>query len=226
MKTMRKIFAGALALGLLAFSGAAAQDAPAASGHQPLAPTDTKQFGDWMVRCYPVSSPSPCDMFELLANKANHQRILSISIAYIPSSDKHVIQIAVPLGVLIQKHLTMSTDVYTSPELHYRRCDRAGCYVEMLVQNDAITALNAANGSGKISIYAGNGRRFDIPFSVKGFSDAHGAMQDLARKKSGKPADTAPAAPAAPAPSSAGGTDTSGGGDTTPTPDANPTPSP
>jgi invasion protein IalB len=202
MKTMRKIFAGALALSLFAFGGAAAQDAPATGGHQPMAPTDTKQFGDWMVRCYPVSSPSPCDMFELLANKANHQRILSISIAYIPASDKHVIQIAVPLGVLIPKHLTMSSDAYTSPDLHYRRCDRAGCYVEMLVQNDAINALNTATGSGKITIYAGGGRRFDIPFSIKGFSDAHGAMVDLARKKGGRPADApapAPAAPEAPA---------------------------
>ena len=220
MKTMRKIFAGALALSLLAL-GAAAQDAPANGGaRQPMAPTDTKQFGDWMVRCYPVNSPSPCDMFELLANKANHQRILSISIAYIPSSDKHVIQIAVPLGVMIQKHLTMATDAYTSPELHYRRCDRSGCYVEMLVQNDAINALSSAGGPGKITIYAAGGRRFDIPFSIKGFSDAHGAMQDLARKKGGKSAEAPPApapdAPAAPA----------GGGDaTTPAPDGT-TPSP
>src|ERR1700753_563916 len=101
MKTMRKIFAGALALGLIAFGGvAAAQDASGGGARAPMTPTDNKQFGDWMVRCYPVSSPSPCDMFELLANKANHQRILSISIAYIPSSDRHVIQIAVPLGVM------------------------------------------------------------------------------------------------------------------------------
>lgn len=220
MKTMRKIFAGALALSLLAFSGAAtAQDAPATGARQPMAPTDTKQFGDWMVRCYPVSSPSPCDMFELLANKANHQRILSISIAYIPTTDKHVIQIAVPLGVLISKHLTMSSDSYTSPELHYRRCDRAGCYVEMLVQNDAINALNTATGSGKITIYAGGGRRFDIPFSTKGFSDAHGAMQDLARKKSGKPADVVPPPVTADAPAPAGDTPA-------PAPDNSTTPQP
>jgi invasion protein IalB len=220
MTSMRKILAGAFALSLLAF-GAAAQNAPAA-GRQPMAPTDTKQFGDWMVRCYPVSSPSPCDMFELLADKTNHQRVLSISIAYVPSTDRHVIQIAVPLGVLIQKHLTLASDAYTSPDLHFRRCDRGGCYVEMLIQNDAVNALNTAAGPGKITVYANGGRRFDIPFSLKGFADAHGTMQDLARKKGGKPPE-APAAPAPAAPQAPAGGGDNGGA---PTPDNGNSPSP
>ena len=58
----------------------------------------TKPFGDWTVRCFPVKSPSPCDMFELLANKKDtRQRVMSVSIAYLPANDRHVIQIAVPL---------------------------------------------------------------------------------------------------------------------------------
>lgn len=215
MKSLRATLIGALALSLLSIGAASAQTAP--GGRGPVQPTDTKQFGDWMVRCYPVKSPSPCDMFELLANKKNQQRILSLSIAYVPSSDRHVIQIAVPLGVLIPKGLVMSSDAYNSPMLHYRRCDRGGCYVEMLMQNDSVNALLGATAA-KITVYADGGKAFEIPFSLKGFSDAHGAMQDLARKKtqgSAPPADdtTAPA-PTAPAPS----------GDNTPAPDQTPSP--
>jgi len=218
---MRSTFVGALALSLLSIGAAQAQDAPAPAPAGPVQPSETKQFGDWMVRCYPVKSPSPCDMFELLANKQNQQRILSISIAYVPTSDKHVIQIAVPLGVLIQKGLVLTSDAYTSPMLHYRRCDRGGCYVEMLMQPDAVTALTSGTGPAKITVYADAGKAFEIPFSLNGFNDAHGAMQDLARKKSQTttPDATPPAAPApAPAPTDGGGA--------TPAPDQTPAPSP
>ncbi|HUO89979.1 MAG TPA: invasion associated locus B family protein [Rhizomicrobium sp.] len=203
MTFFRASIAGALALGLLSAAPAFADPPPASA----TTPTDTKPFGDWTVRCFPVKSPSPCDMFELLANKASGQRVMSVSIAYLPVNDKHVMQIAVPLLVAIQKGLVLSTDTYTSPVLHYRRCDRAGCYVEMLVDNDIINALSTSTGQAKVRIIAEGGKPFDIPFSLNGFSDAHGAMQDLARKKTAKPAE----APATPAPA-------------TPAPAATPTP--
>jgi invasion protein IalB len=199
MKSMRASIAGAVALGLLSVGAASADPAP--NNTAPITPSETKQFGDWTVRCYPVNSPSPCDMFEMLANKQSQQRIMSISIAYLPAGDRHVIQIAVPLGVAIQKGLLLTSDAYTSPLLHYRRCDRGGCYVEMLLDNQAVTALSSGGGQAKIRIVAEGGKVFDIPFSLNGFGDAHGAMADLARKKTASstpPATTPP--PAAPAP--------------------------
>jgi invasion protein IalB len=203
MNVIRASIAGALALALLSV-GAAAQTPPAPGGRPaPVTPSETKQFGDWLVRCYPVSTPSPCDMFQLLANKQSQSRILSISIAYVPSSDKHVIQVAVPLGVSLAKGLLVTSDTYTSPLLHYRRCDRGGCYIEMLMQNDVVNALGGGT-TAKVTVYGAGGKGFDIPFSLKGFADAHGAMTDLARKKTGKggaePAPAAPAPAAAPAP--------------------------
>jgi invasion protein IalB len=206
MKSFRSSLAGALALSLFGFAAASAAPAPA-NPNAPLTPSDSKVVGDWTVRCYPVNSPSPCDMFELLANKTSGQRVMSLSIAYLPAGDKHVIQIAVPLGIAIQKGLVLESDTYTSPVLHYRRCDRGGCYVEMLLENQAITALSTATGPAKIRIVADGGKVFEIPFSLNGFADAHGAMTDLARKKTAgakpptdTPAPTPPAAAPAPAP--------------------------
>ena len=201
MKSIRACIAGAVALGFLTAGSAWADPAPAPSA--PLTPSETKTFGDWTVRCFPVNTPSPCDMFELLANKQSNQRVMSVSIAYLPSGDKHVIQIAVPLGVLIQKGLILSSDSFQSPMWHYRRCDRGGCYVEMLIDNQAVTALGSSAGPARIRIVAEGGKVFDIPFSLTGFADAHGAMADLARKKTGKPTETPttpPATPTAPVP--------------------------
>ncbi|HVE04103.1 MAG TPA: invasion associated locus B family protein [Rhizomicrobium sp.] len=199
MTFMRSTLAAVAAL-LLSFGTAAAQPQPAAApGSAPLQPSETKSFGDWTVRCYPIASPSPCDMYELLANKQNNQRVMSLSIAYLPAGDKHVIQVAVPLGILIPKGLVIESDTYTSPTLRYRRCDRGGCYVEMLFDTAAVNALATASGPAKIKIVADNGKVFEIPFSLKGYADAHGAMVDLARKKTAEkpPPATPPAAPAA-----------------------------
>ncbi len=216
MKNLRASLAGAIALSLLALGGASAQNAAG----EPLKPSETKPFGDWTVRCYPVKSPSPCDMFELLANKSTQQRVLSVSIAYLPGNDKHVIQIAVPLGIMIQKGLVLESDAYTSPVLHYRRCDRGGCYVEMLFDNQAVTALASATTGAKVKIVAEGGKVFEIPFSLNGYTDAHGAMQDLARKHVATATPAAPA-PEAPAPAPAAPAPTP---DATPAPDAAPVP--
>jgi invasion protein IalB len=198
MTSMRSIVATVAVL-LLSLGAVSAQPAPAPASGAPLQPSETKTFGDWTVRCYPIASPSPCDMYELLANKQNQQRVMSLSIAYLPSGDKHVIQVAVPLGILIPKGLVIESDTFTSQVLRYRRCDRGGCYVEMLFDNAAISALATASGPAKIKIVADNGKTFEIPFSLKGYADAHGAMVDLARKKTAErpPPATPPAAPAA-----------------------------
>jgi invasion protein IalB len=212
MKSIRSILAGVIAFGALSIAPALAQTD---GDGKPVGPTDSKQYGDWTVRCFPVNSPSPCDMFELLANKQTKQRIMSVSIAYVPTGDRHVIQVAVPLGVMIQKGVVVSTDSYSSPMLHYRRCDRGGCYVELLMQPDMVSALEAASGPARVRIYAEGGKAFDIPFSLKGFSDAHGAMTDAARKKSQKPAGSTDA-----------GSGGSTGSDNSPAPAPGQTPSP
>ncbi len=199
MKSIRAIVAGALAFGFLAVAPALAQEAGGDAGRPPAGPTDSKQYGDWLVRCFAVKSPSPCDMMEMLADKDSKRRVLSISIAYAPVGDRHVIVVAVPLGVLIQRGLVLSTDGYTSPMLHYRRCDRGGCYVELYLPPDLLSALSAGTAA-KVTVYLEPTKPINLAFSLKGFNDAHGAMTDLARKKTGSAATPAAPAPAAPPP--------------------------
>lgn len=126
------LFGGLMAAGLLLPIPALAQTPAAPQSGAPLTPTDVKPVGDWTVRCFPVASTSPCDMYEELDDKNSRQRVLGVSIAYVPSSDRHVAQIAVPLGVAIGSGAVIKTDSYTSPKMPFRRCDREGCYVELL----------------------------------------------------------------------------------------------
>ena len=189
---MKSVLMGA-ALGVLFMSGAAnaQQAAPAAPG----AP-EVKAVEDWFVRCFKIESPSPCDMYQELDNKDTRQRILSLSIAYVPSLDRHALQVTVPLDIDIQKGLVLQTDSYKSPVLKYRRCDRNGCYVEQAVDNALVEGLARSAGAGKVNIVADGGKAFSLNFSLKGFTAAHDDMVAQARAKA-KAVEKQPAAPAA-----------------------------
>ena len=191
---MKSILSAACAGLLLSGGSAMAQQADAAPGRP-----EVKPVGDWFVRCFPIESPSPCDMFQELDSQTTKQRVLSISLAFVPSIDRHAIQIMVPLEIAIQKGVTIKTDTFTSPVLKYRRCDRNGCYVETPVDNSLIEAIGrSSGGGGKINIVADTGKAYALNFFLKGFTAAHDDMVAQARAKA--KAVTKPADGAAPSP--------------------------
>ncbi len=175
---------------LLAAAFAMAASPVFAQAAQPK-PDVTKQYGDWLVRCYPVASPSPCDMFELLAQKKTGNRVMSMSFAYAPKQNRYVVQIAVPLGVALKNGLTIKSASYTSPALRFRRCDRGGCYVEGVTDSAMIDALSQGTGQAKATIASNEGRTLDVAFSLTGFGEARSAMAELAKQRAVQP----PAAP-------------------------------
>src|SRR3954471_67992 len=185
----------AACVGLTLAAGAALAQAPAADA--PGRP-DAKLVGDWTVRCFPIQSPSPCDIFQEQDYQKTGQRVLSISIAYVPSLDKHAIQLSVPWDISIPKGVVMQTDAYTPPVLKYRRCDRSGCYIEMAVDNALVEGLAKSGAEGKVNIAADNGKNYTLKFSLKGFSRPHDDRAPRPRPRP-KPAQRGGGAPAAPA---------------------------
>ena len=178
-------------------AGGAAFAQPAADAAGPGRP-DVKTVGDWVVRCFPIQSPSPCDMFQEEDSQASRQRVLAISLAYVPGMDRHALQVSVPLDVAIPRGLILQTDSYTSPVLKYRRCDRNGCYVEMAVDSAMVQGLSKSGPDAKINIVADNGKGYGLKFSLKGFTAAYDDMVSQARAKAKPIAKTdAAAAPAA-----------------------------
>jgi invasion protein IalB len=197
MKSVRFRFAGLIA-GLAAFSiltGAAAaqSSAPApAAANKPVQPSETKNFGDWTVRCYPVSSPTPCEMIELLVNKKSGRRVLGVLIVFNPVQNQNIVQIAMPLGVSVQNGAVLSSDTYTSGVLRYRLCDIQGCYAFAPLNDDAIKALKRAT-KAEMKIVSADGKKFNLGFSLNGFTAAYNALMDMTRQKSAGAAPTATA---------------------------------
>jgi invasion protein IalB len=174
-------------------SGTALAQAPA--GSAPPGQPEIKTIGDWAVRCYPMQSASPCDMFQQQNDAKSQQRILALSIAYIPHLDRHAIQISVPLGVAVPPGVIIHTASFSSPAMPYRRCDRGGCYVEMLVDNSTIDQLSHGGDTAMVKITADDGKNYDLKLSLNGFAAAHDSMAELAKQKAKAPPPAAPAAP-------------------------------
>jgi invasion protein IalB len=187
---VKSVLTGVFAGLVLASGSAHAQGAPAAPGRP-----DTKMIGDWMVRCFPVNNANPCDLFQELDDQRTRQRVLSLSMAYMPSQDRHMLQITAPLEVSIQKGLTIQTDSYTSPVMKYRMCTREGCVVLVAPDNAMIESLAKSGPDAKVNIVGDNGKTYSLKFSLKGFSAAHDDMVSQAKAKA-KPAGDA-AKPAA-----------------------------
>ena len=208
---MLRKFATLAIAGSFALAGAAsAQPAPAApapdAGAPPGAVPPAQQFsinqsvGDWVVRCVQTTlkSPAPCEVMQTTVNKDTKQRISSFSIAYVPSRDSYALQVVVPTGVALAKGLQLGTALNG---VKFNRCERDGCYVEMLVGPDAINSLTAAGKSTtiKVSSYGPEGKEIPLPVSLTGFPEAMDRMKGLAKDRAIALPANAPALPTAPA---------------------------
>lgn len=186
MKSLRISLALAAALFV---APALAQEAAPPKANQP---TDVKEIGDWTVRCMPGKSATPCHMVELRVAKKSGQRVLGVLLAYAPSNSATLLQISVPLGVSLQNGLIINSDTWKSPAIKFRRCDQGGCYVESAVGDDVINQLAKASNA-KMQIVSVDGKRYDLAFSLKGFTEARSAMVELAKQKAGKGGAAEPA---------------------------------
>jgi len=79
-------------------------------------------------------------MIELLVNKKSSRRVLGLLIVYNKAQDQYVMQIAMPLGVMVQnERCSPRTPIRRGPALPSLR--HTGCYAITPLDNDAIKAL-------------------------------------------------------------------------------------
>jgi invasion protein IalB len=183
----------AVALAVAAFGTAAvAQDQGAQQPRKPMTPTTMKTFAGWDVRCYPIQSPAPCDMWEAIAFKKGGQLAVSVSIVYVPSRGEHLLQFVVPLGTDLVKGAKVVTAGYTSEVWHYHHCDRIGCYIIVPQGNPVVNALKSQSKM-KVEVVQFHGKAIDLDVPLKGFNDAHSALVELARQKTAGNNAAAPA---------------------------------
>jgi len=208
---------------VLAAPAPAPPPAPAADQNgQPAQPqfSVNQPYGDWAVRCAltTVKSPAPCDVIQLTINQDTKQRVMSFSLAFVPSRNAYAMQVIVPTGVALARGMSLAAGDRSLNNVKYNRCERDGCYVELLVDVPTIASLSASGGAGKktnVTIVGyGQNNQLDLPVSLNGFPEALDRMKTLAQQRAvALPATAAtppvasgaPAGGRAPAPTAQGG---------------------
>jgi len=130
----------------------------------------------------------PCEMIELLVNKKSGRRVLGVLIIYNQAQNQNLVQIAMPLGVMLQNGAVLSSDTYTSAVLRFRLCDVQGCYTLAPLDDNAVKALGRAT-KAEMKIVSADGKKVNLSFSLNGFTAAHNALVEMTRQKpAGAPA--------------------------------------
>lgn len=171
---------------------AAAQDAPGAAPAANPPITDSHTSGSWSVRCYHAGTVV-CDLTQASFTRNKNLRVASIAIGYIVKSNQFIGRFIVPLGVSFDQGLTIEIGSYRARNLKYRRCEREGCYVEGILPQPLLDAMQTPGlDKGTMNIVSIDGRKIQIPIVLDGFADGLSQLKEWSIQKasSGKAKDT------------------------------------
>jgi len=97
----------------------------------------TKQYRDWSIRCVIIQKKEDCEVFQVIQIKDTN---LTITIAYTnfineENELKEVINIITPLGVNLQKRISLHFHKGIKINLPYLKCEAIGCII--LITNNS-----------------------------------------------------------------------------------------
>ena len=179
----------ALNAGLLAVLPivALAQQPPAPAAPPPADPNAAaaQQFsinqnvGDWVVRCVltSVKSPAPCEILQSTVNKDNQ----AAHIEYVHRLCAEPRDLCDADRGADRRRARQGIDARSALNaVKFTRCERDGCYVEMLIDNAAITSLAGAGKGATIGVVGyGRANEIKLPVSLTGFPGSHGPDENL-----------------------------------------------
>lgn len=171
-----------LAMGAALVSAAwSLTEAPAAAQTQQASMvTDSQTTGSWSVRCY-RAGPFACDMTQVDVDRAHNTLVASIAISYDPKSDTYLGRFLMPLGVSFDQGLGVDIGAFSAQNIKFRVCGRDGCLVVSPLPPQMIKAMAAGGTTTRGTMKAAyiDGRKFQIPILLDGFSDG----LDILKKK-------------------------------------------
>ena len=184
LPALRSALAGmtTLAIGVASSVAAFAQatpDPPAAPPQAPAplppGPRDGKVLQDWTLHCrLPQPDREFCEMRQSIVNE-NGDRVVLAVVGRLPNPDAPGLLILLPLGILLPPGTYLRIDQGEEVEVPVARCERQGCQVELLLDDDLLPRLKAGS-QAVVTFHVADGRgqqlRVDVPISLIGFSAA------------------------------------------------------
>jgi invasion protein IalB len=184
---LRVVLAGALILGVSMAGGGitawsqetgtppAAPAAPAAPAQPTPGPRDGQVVQDWTLRCQMAEADREvCEMRQRIVDQNGNRVVLAV-VGRLPGTDIPGLLVLLPLGIPLPPGAFLKIDQGEEKRVPIERCEREGCRVELLVDDQLLPRLKAGSKAVvSFHVYDGQGKtpRVDVPISLIGFSAA------------------------------------------------------
>ncbi|WP_126009621.1 invasion associated locus B family protein [Georhizobium profundi] len=138
---------------------------PARSSTPPAAPpAETAEADSWQLECLERETESRlCQA--ILRSRVGEQIAMVLAIAKNPQDDAVSLQMALPLGIDIQRGAILTVDDFQET-LMPSRCTAQGCLVETIASAELVDALMSGNAGG-VRVFSTDGQTIDLPMSLR-----------------------------------------------------------
>ena len=138
------------------------------------------RIGDWIIQC-----PKPaegkqdtCHISQNLTYKKDGKQLLNMAIGELANTGKEVLIITLRLGIFLPAGTQIQVDKGEPKRYPIQWCLANGChtYIEL---TDALLVMLKKGNEGKITFQDASRKSIVVPVSLKGFTKAYYAMQQL-----------------------------------------------
>lgn len=153
----------------------AATPAPAAQARPaPSQQTQAASSSSWQLECLEREAQARiCQA--ILRSLVGEQIAMVLAIAKDPAGDAIRLQMALPLGIDVQRGVTVTIDDFNET-LKPSRCTAQGCLVEATASTELIAALRSGE-TGGVRVYSTDGQTIDLPMPLQSASSVFSEAQ-------------------------------------------------
>jgi invasion protein IalB len=150
---------------------------------QPTLPegaTLTGQYGDWKVVCSPPppgANHDVCALTQSVTAEGRNNIALTITLEKF-SDGKLFLRVLAPLGVLLPPGLGVKIDDADLGQAPFVRCQRSGCYAQMVVADKLADQLQHGR-TAVFSIFQKEEAGIGFPISLSGFDQGLAALRAI-----------------------------------------------
>ena len=139
-------------------------------------------YQDWRLFCPDSKAKdATCEMSQDIINEKVNARVARLVI--IRDKDKSlVLAVTVPLQVLLEPGLGLKIGDDKVRVYQYKTCTEEGCLSVIPVNGELDTVLAKATQAA-VAVAQPNGQAVELPFSMKGYADAHNAFLNYEAKR-------------------------------------------
>lgn len=133
-------------------------------------PDTTQEIGDWLLECFEAPLEQ-CQIYQRIL--LNDGAAIALVAAFAWDSEREVLraQIALPLGIDLQREATISSSSGYSVKAPFSRCTQQGCLIEGVVPDEMVAAFARSTGA-QIAVFIPDRGEFEVPLSLDGFTAA------------------------------------------------------